>query len=290
MTAAGSTPAGPAAVVLKFGGELLEEPSRLQTVVAAVKQVLSAAPGMPVVIVHGGGKEIDAALKTAGIEKRQVDGLRITDEATLDVVVAVLAGTVNTRFAAALSAAGVPAVGLTGADGNCGIADPAPPHRTVDGRLVDLGRVGIPSAASETRLLTTLARSGFVPVVACIGRGADGGLFNVNADTFASHLAARLGAGRLVIAGTTAGVLDDAGATLGALDPPAIERLIGGGTATAGMVAKLRACADAVAGGVSEVVIVNGRDQAALEAAALGKPAASATRIAGLVESKAMVN
>ena len=290
MTAAGSTPAGPAPVVLKFGGELLEESSRLRTVVAAVKQVLAAAPGMPVVIVHGGGKEIDAALKMAGIEKRQVDGLRITDEATLDVVVAVLAGTVNTRFAAALNTAGVPAVGLTGADGNCGVADPAPPHRTVDGRLVDLGRVGIPSTASETRLLTTLARSGFVPVVACIGRSADGGLFNVNADTFASYLAAQLGARRLVIAGTTAGVLDDAGTTLDTLDVPAIERLIGGGTATAGMVAKLRACAGAVTGGVSEVVIVDGRDQAALEAAALGKPAAAATRIAGLVESKAMIN
>ena len=107
----------------------------------------------------------------------------------------------------------------------------------------------------------------------------------MNADTFAGHLAARLGAGRFVIAGTTAGVLDDAGATLPALDPPAIERLIGGGTATAGMVAKFRACADAVAGGVSEVVIVNGRDQAALEAAALGRLGdARATRDHGPVD------
>ena len=85
-------------------------------------------------IVHGGGKEIDAALKAAGIEKRQVDGLRITDEATLDVVVAVLAGAVNTRFVAALNTAGVAAVGLTGADAACGLSTAAPPHRTVDGR------------------------------------------------------------------------------------------------------------------------------------------------------------
>ena len=84
-------------------------------------------------IVHGGGKEIDAALKVAGIEKRQVDGLRITDDATLDVVVSVLAGTINTRFVAALTTAGVSAVGLTGADAACGLVDAAPLHRTVDG-------------------------------------------------------------------------------------------------------------------------------------------------------------
>ena len=280
MTSASApAPVGQAPVVIKFGGDLLEEPSRLQTVVAALKHVVATAPTVPLIVVHGGGKEIDAALKVAGIEKRQVDGLRITDEPTLGVVVAVLAGTVNTRLAAALNTAGVPAVGLTGADGNCGLSDAAPPHHAVDGRVVELGRVGIPSAASDTRLLTTLTRSGFVPVVACIGRGADGGLFNVNADAFAGHLAARLRAERFVIAGTTAGVLDDAGATLPALDPPGIERLIGGGTATAGMVAKLRACENALSNGVGEVVIVDGRNQAALEAAALGRSAAAATRI-----------
>ena len=209
-----STSFGQAPVVLKFGGELLEEPARLLSVVAALKHVVATAPTVPVVVVHGGGKEIDAALKVAGIEKRQVDGLRITDGPTLDVVVSVLAGAVNTRFAAALNSAGVPAVGLTGADGNCGLAQAAPPHRAVDGRVVDLGRVGIPSAASDTRLLTTLTRAGSCLSSRASGGAPDGGLFNVNADTFASHLAARLRAGRFVIAGTTAGVLDDAGATV----------------------------------------------------------------------------
>ena len=110
-------------LVLKIGGELLEEPSRMAGVVGAVADIVkgTAANGAPVVILHGGGKEIDAALKAAGIEKRQVDGLRITDAATLDIVVSVLAGAVNTRFVAALGAAGVPAVGLTGADGGCGM-------------------------------------------------------------------------------------------------------------------------------------------------------------------------
>src|SRR5687768_17358550 len=153
------------------------------------------------VIVHGGGKEIDAALRAAGIEKRQVDGLRITDEATLAVVVGVPAGAVNTRLVAALNAAGVAAVGLTGADARCGLSDAAPPHRAVDGRTVDLGRVGIPSDAANMRVITTLVDGAFVPVMACIGLGADGRLFNVNADTMAGHLAARLGARRLVIAG-----------------------------------------------------------------------------------------
>src|SRR6185436_3369023 len=203
-------PAVTGALVLKFGGELLEDPARLRTVVAAIVHIASSGPkgrGGPVVVVHGGGKEIDAALKVAGIEKRQVDGLRITDDATLDVVVAVLAGAVNTRFVAALNTAGVAAVGLTGADAACGLSTDAPPHRTVDGRVVDLGRVGVPESGADMRLLRTLTAERFVPVIACIGLGRDGRLLNVNADTFAGHLAARLGARRLVIAGTTPGVL-----------------------------------------------------------------------------------
>ena len=192
-------------VVLKFGGELLEDQARLATIVSAIAR--AARRAVPLVVVHGGGKEIDAALKTAGIEKRQVEGLRITDEATLEVVVEVLAGAVNTRFVAALVAAGVPAVGLSGADAAIGLADVAPPHRTVDGQSVDLGRVGLPVATSETKLLTTLVTAGFVPVVACIGIARDGKLLNVNADTLAGHLAGRLAARRLTIAGTTAGVL-----------------------------------------------------------------------------------
>jgi acetylglutamate kinase len=236
------------------------------------------AEGQPLVIVHGGGKEIDAALKVAGIEKKQVDGLRITDDPTLDVVVSVLAGAVNTRFVAALETAGVRAVGLTGADGSCGRSEAAPPHHTVDGRIVDLGRVGIPTRSTDVSVITTLTTAGFVPVVACIGLGSDGRLFNVNADTFAGHLAARLRARRLVIAGTTPGVLDQAGSTISTVTTDDVARLIGGGTATAGMVAKLRACTDALAHGVGDVLIVDGRDGAALEAAADSAPP-NATRL-----------
>lgn len=266
-----------ASLVLKFGGELLEDPARLAVVVSAIGRI--AKRGGPLVVVHGGGKEIDAALKVAGIPKRQVDGLRVTDDATLDVVVSVLAGTINTRFVAALTSAGLSAVGLTGADAACGLVEPAPLHRTAAGERVDLGRVGVPSDGADVRLVALLAELKFVPVVACIGLGTDGRLFNVNADTLAGHLAARLKARRLVIAGTTAGVLDEDGTTVPVLNPATMEQMITGGTATAGMVAKLRACEHALANGVGDVVIVDGREAAALEAAALDEAPAAATRL-----------
>jgi hypothetical protein len=159
------------AIVVKFGGELLEPGAPLAGVVDVIARV---APQRPLVVVHGGGKEIDAALHAAGIEKRQIDGLRVTDGATLDVVVAVLAGTVNTRVVAALSAAGVRAVGLTGADAALGLSDVAPPHQAVDGRLVDLGRVGIPSGKADAGLVMMLVEHRAVPVIATIGLAAVG--------------------------------------------------------------------------------------------------------------------
>jgi acetylglutamate kinase len=269
-------------VIIKFGGELIEDASRLKTIVAAIAGIFTGTAGAvspPLVIVHGGGREIDAALKAAGIEKRQVDGLRVTDQATLEVVVAVLAGTVNTRFVAALNAAGVPAVGLTGADARCGVSERAPAHRSVDGRSMDLGCVGLPSDRSDARLLNTLLGGGFVPVVASIGIGEDGQLFNVNADTFAGHLAARLGARRLVVAGTTPGVVADNGETLSLIESSAIVQLVTSGTATSGMIAKLRACEDALAGGVEDVLILDGRHGSAIEAAAAGGVPTSSTRL-----------
>jgi acetylglutamate kinase len=264
-------------LVVKIGGELIEDRAHLAAVVSALATI--AGSGSPVVVVHGGGKEIDAALNVAGLEKHQVEGLRITDEATLDVVVSVLAGAVNTRLVAALNTSGVAAVGLTGADAACGLSAAAPRHRTVDGRVVDLGCVGVPDKGADMRVLHTLMADRFVPVIACIGLGRDGRLFNVNADTFAGHLAARLCARRLVIAGTTPGVLGAAGATLPVLGADAVTRLVGDGTATAGMIAKLRACEHALAGGVDDVVIVDGRDRAALESAANNTTPLMATRL-----------
>jgi acetylglutamate kinase len=269
-------------VVLKFGGELLEDPGQLRAAAAVV-----ASAARPLAIVHGGGREIDAALKAAGIEKRQVDGLRITDAATLDIVVSVLAGSVNTKFVAALGAAGVRAAGLTGADDQCGLSTRAPAHSSVDGRLVDLGYVGVPSDRADVSLLRTLIGNGLVPVMACIGVDDRGQRLNVNADTLAAHIAAKLAAVRLVIAGTTPGVLAEDGATMTMLDAGAIAEVIASRTATAGMIAKLRACEHAVASGVGEVLIVDGRDGAALSAAIEGTPSASATQIVARLKPRA---
>ena len=156
-------------------------------------------------------------------------------------------------------------------------------HRTVDGRTVDLGRVGVPSNRAGVGLIRTLIRDRFVPVIASIGVTENGELLNVNADTFAGHLAAKLGARRLLVAGTTQGVLGRDGATLPLLDPARISDLILGGTAAAGMIAKLRACERALADGVDDVVIVDGRDGSALQGALLGTvPAAATIVVAGL--------
>lgn len=249
-------------VVLKLGGELLEDRARMT---AVARLIARAGRKQRLVVVHGGGKEIDAALAQASIPKQQVDGLRITDGPTLQVVVAVLAGSINTRLVAAVNAAGGSAVGLTGADAGVGLVKPAKPHRAASGELVDLGLVGEPVPVAGAPLLETLCAKGFVPVIACIGASRDGRLFNVNADTLAASLAARLGARRLVIAGGTAGVLDNLGKTIPKLDTIGIDRLVKSGTATAGMITKLNATRKAMAGGV-EVAITDGRRPARLDA------------------------
>jgi acetylglutamate kinase len=263
-------------LVLKLGGELLEETER-RTAIAAV----IAAAGMPLVVVHGGGREIDAALARAGIQKRQVDGLRVTDAATMGIVVEILAGAVNTRFVAAINAAGGRSVGLTGADAGLVPVMRTPPMTAANGDTVDLGLVGQPIATSVPTLALDLVRAGYVPVIASVAASADGTLLNVNADTLASHLAARLLAPRLVIAGATPGVLDESGRTIPWLDGTAIDSLIASGVATAGMVAKLRACREALAAGVSEIVLVDGREASALATALRAPGAASlpATRM-----------
>ena len=246
-------------VVLKLGGELLEQPVDLERV---ARGIAALARKSSLVVVHGGGKEIDAALATAGIPKQQVDGLRVTDARTLDVVVSVLAGAINTRLVAAIRRAGAMPVGLTGADSGVATMKRAAPIVSVAGPTVDLGLVGAPTSNGGPRLLTDLLGRGYVPVIACIGSTRDGQLLNVNADTLASHLAGELGAKRLIIAGGTAGVLDAEGRTIERLDSRAATRLIRTGTANKGMVAKLQACRAAVKRGVGDVVIANGRDVA----------------------------
>ena len=266
----------PRPVVLKLGGELLEEPSDVQRV---ARGIAALARRTPLLVVHGGGREIDAALAAAGIPKQQVDGLRVTDAPTLNVVVSVLGGTINTRLVAAVRRAGGRAVGLTGADAGVGLVRKAPALKSVAGTSVDLGLVGEPVASGHPTLLLDLLRRQYVPVVACIGMTRGGDLLNVNADTLAAHLAARLGARRLAIAGGTAGVLDGSGGTIPTLTAKAAAAMIKAGTANRGMVAKLEACRLALRRGVGDVVIANGRQLRFHALAESGRALRGATQV-----------
>ena len=266
----------PARIVVKLGGELLEQPDDLARI---ARGIAALAQRTSLVVVHGGGREIDAALATAGIPKQQVDGLRVTDAPTLDVVVAVLAGAINTRLVAALRKAGARPVGLTGADAAVATMKRSQPIVSVAGPTVDLGLVGSPINNGSPQLLTDLLARGYVPIVACIGATRDGQLLNVNADTLAAHLASSLGARRLVIAGGTSGVLDEAGQTIARLDSRRAARMIKAGTANKGMVAKLEACRTALRKGVGDVLIANGREVALDTLAAARGPLAGCTQV-----------
>lgn len=248
-------------LVLKLGGELLETAADRARIASLAGEI---AAHRPLVIIHGGGRAIDAELDRRAITPRKVDGLRITDRPTLDVVVSVLAGTANTELVAALVSRGIAAIGLTGVDAALGRATPTNAYRSTSGTVVDLGYVGDPAEA-DTSLIELLLVHGYVPVVASLGLGENAGhandavILNVNADVMACRIAAAIGESDLVIAGGTPGVLDEHGDSIATLDAAGIEAVIASGTATAGMVAKLSACRTALLEGVGSVRIVDGR-------------------------------
>lgn len=247
-------------LVLKLGGELLESAEQRARIARLAGEL--AGP-RPLVIVHGGGRAIDAELARRQIAPRKVDGLRITDAQTLEAVVAVLAGSANTDLVAACVEAGVRAVGLTGVDAGFGRSRRTNAYVATNGATVDLGCVGDPEDV-DPELVQWLLQGRFVPVIASLGvdgssPASRGEILNVNADVMACRLAMALGHAELVIAGGTPGVLDQAGATIPDLDMPGIEALIQSGTATAGMVAKLSSCRTALAGGVKTVRLIDGR-------------------------------
>jgi acetylglutamate kinase len=223
-----------------------------------------AIPGW--VIVHGGGNEVDDWSRRLGIERATVDGLRVTDDTTLDVAVAVLRGLVNARLVAAFRTAGVSAVGLSGADGGLLEAD------TFDERLGNVGRVSGVAAG----LLDTLAAAGHVPIVAPIARGSGSQLLNVNADEVAGAIAAARG-GRLLLLTDVPGV-ERGGRLMPSLTPDEAEAMLADGSAHGGMVPKLRASIVAARAGAS-VAIVDGTDPAAVRAALDG--VASGTVMSG---------
>lgn len=247
-------------LVLKFGGELLETSEDRARVSTLLRAVVNERP---LVVIHGGGRAIDRELARRAIAPRKVDGLRITDAATLEAVVAVLAGSSNTDLVSAAVAQGVRAVGLTGVDAGFGRSRRTAAYAATDGSTVDLEFVGDPEDVDPS-LVQLLLGGGFVPVIASLGveAGPDarpGQVLNVNADVMACRLAAALGDADLVIAGGTPGVFGADGSSIPALDLAGIDRLIDSGTATAGMVAKLAACRTALASGVRSVRLIDGR-------------------------------
>lgn len=250
-----------APVLVKFGGELVETPERLAEVGAALSSL--AAQG-PLVVVHGGGREIDAELARRGVAKQAVDGLRITDAPTLEAVVAVLAGTINTRLVAHLVGLGIKAVGLTGVDAALAKSARVAAHVTAAGSSVDLGLVGDPEPSAESGVVSHLVQGGYVPVIASLGISPDAGVLNVNADTLAAHVAGSIGARELLLVGGTAGVLDGGGQTIPTLTPDEATALMQDGTASAGMIAKLRAALAAKSRGVADVAIVDGRSASSI--------------------------
>lgn len=234
-------------VVVKLGGSLLDDPAlRAKAVLAIADQVHS---DVRIVVVHGGGKNIDAAMRRAGIEKKTVQGLRVTDAPTLEIVTSVLAGTVNKALVAELSALGVPATGLSGVDGG---TLQAAFHPVIDGH--DLGFVGAVQR-SEPSLALTLLGGGFVPVIASLASGPQGSILNVNADAAASAIAVALGASRVIFLTDVEGLIAEDGRVVTELDHHEAVAMLQSVAVTGGMKPKLRACVAAVAGGVPEVVI-----------------------------------
>jgi acetylglutamate kinase len=237
-------------IVIKFAGALLEDHATVQSLAAQVAALARA--GHQILVVHGGGRIFTATLKRLGIESKFVAGLRVTDRDTRDVAVMVFAGLLNKQLAAAISAAGQPAVGISAADAQCFRAEPLV-HNDVEGSL---GYVGYLTGANA-ELLNAFWREGIVPVAACLGIGSDGELYNINADHMAAACAEYLQADQLIYLTDVQGVLDGDQA-LPAVACDEIDRLVQTKVVSSGMVLKLEAAKRALEGGVRGVHIVGG--------------------------------
>jgi acetylglutamate kinase len=235
--------------LIKIGGSLLDDSASRNDIARQIAAV-AAASGVSLTVVHGGGKQMTRFLEERGIQSRFVRGLRVTTDDTIDAVLKVLAGTVNTQLTAALCAAGVRAVGLTGIDAGLASAEQLDPELGLVGRVT----------ASDPSVLNALAHARMLPVVACVAGGTDGRVFNVNGDSMAVAIATSWGVDRLIFLTDVSGVLDDKKAIIPVLNTEGCKKLIDSGVASGGMQAKLNAATDAVAGGVHEVRIVKGTD------------------------------
>ncbi len=233
--------------VIKLGGSLLDDPARRAEALDAIAKQWKS--GEEMVLVHGGGKHVDANLKRAGIPKRTYAGLRITDDATLDVVVSTLAGSVNKMLVAELAAIGVRCAGISGCDASTLTAEVHPP---IDG--VDFGHVGSVTGGDPT-LINALLTSGILPVVSSVAEGPNGTLLNVNADSAAAAIAVSLGAEELIFITDVAGLFDARGNVVAELHAAEAEALLGSEVVTGGMRPKLQAALHALGSGVRRITI-----------------------------------
>jgi acetylglutamate kinase len=249
-----------ATFVIKYGGHAMGEPALAQLFARDI--VLLRQVGINPVVVHGGGPQIGRMLERLKIKSEFVDGLRVTDKETVDVVEMVLAGSINKEIVSAINAAGGFAVGLSGKDGNLIRAQRLRRSKRAPGsnieRILDLGLVGEPTEI-DPHVIDFYDRSDITPVIAPIGVGPAGETLNVNADTAAGAIAAAVNARRLLMLTDVEGVLGKDGALIAQMTASEARRLIEKGIIKGGMIPKIETCLDAVEKGVEGAVIMDGR-------------------------------
>lgn len=248
-------------IVIKYGGNAMIDPKLQESFARDV--VLLKLVGMNPVIVHGGGPQINELLKRVGKEGTFVQGMRVTDEETMDVVEMVL-GKINKDIVNLINRHGGKAVGLTGQDSSFIRANRMLlESQTEPGKMLDIGLVGEINMI-DPAIITFLDSGDFIPVIAPIGVGPDGETLNINADVVAGKLAEVLRAEKLVLLTNTPGVLDKNGKLLSGLTPKQIDDLVADGTLSGGMLPKIGSALDAARGGVKSVHIIDGRVEHAL--------------------------
>jgi len=246
--------------VIKYGGHAMGSPALAQDFARDV--VLLRQVGINPVVVHGGGPQIKAMLDRLKIKSEFVEGLRVTDAATVEIVEMVLAGSINKQIVTAIQGAGGQAIGLSGKDGNLIEASKLTrtrrdPESNIE-QVLDLGFVGQPTRV-HTKILKALEGSDIVPVIAPIGVGEDGQTYNINADTVAGAVAAALGARKLIVLTDVEGVMDRDGRLISELPASTARALIADGTVSGGMIPKLETCLQALDGGVGAAHVLDGR-------------------------------
>jgi acetylglutamate kinase len=252
-------------IVIKYGGHAMGDEHLARAFARDI--VLLEQTAINPIVVHGGGPQIEAMLKKAGVQSQFAGGLRITDAKTLEIVEMVLAGSINKSIVGYINAAGGKAIGLCGKDGNMVIAKKAT-RRVVDSnsnieKVVDLGFVGEPDKVDTAVLDTVLGRD-LIPVLAPVCAAADGGSFNVNADTFAGAIAGALKAKRFLLLTDVPGVLDKNKELIKEMSVADVRALIADGTISGGMIPKVETCIYALEKGVEGVVILDGKVQHAV--------------------------